>query len=263
MLVDIDDLLQYASAATSTVYGWSQSVTSNLLAYSPILLLTGVIIGITTTLLPRKQVSLLTWSSHGDIERNAVVSSTDMRHNRSIISGDILGAELDANQDLAWKARADANTGLTKVFGIQNSFTHTDQSQSDKFKKVAANMLPGARSDVWRNLAQGLPAIINRLLQDRNRMGRLKSLVQNVTLRAAFEVLYGIDASEPEDEDIDQIAVSIEKLWISMKKPDILPEGFELQYKLCAGIKRILKECDFSLNQNPLNFIIPAYETMW
>ena len=64
-----------------------------------------------------------------------------------------------------------------------------------------------------------------------------------------------------DDKSIEEITSSINDLWVESKK-SVGPSA-PMKKKLRQALARFLPNAEFSGQRNPLNFILPAYETLW
>lgn len=90
---------------------------------------------------------------------------------------------------------------------------------------------------------------------------RLDSLAQSVTLKISLHVLFDIDPFQLDDELVVEIAHSINFLWRESKLANYPSEAS--REHLRKGLGCILPRVGSSARQNPLNLILPAYESMW
>ena len=90
----------------------------------------------------------------------------------------------------------------------------------------------------------------------------LDSLVRSVCLKITLHVLFKLDPLELDDWNISTITESINSLWIQSKGTGTPTKSdkHDLQEALA---KAIPQEKLSSPHENPLNLILPAYETLW
>lgn len=90
---------------------------------------------------------------------------------------------------------------------------------------------------------------------------RLDSLAQSVTLKISLHVLFDRNPFQLDNEVIVEIARTINFLWTESKLTnDPLCADRE---RLRRALGLIFPEVGSNARQNPLNLILPAYETLW
>lgn len=78
-----------------------------------------------------------------------------------------------------------------------------------------------------------------------------------------LHVLFGVDPSEINLDEARTATDAINRLWIQSKNDDIIPSLHD-QTALNSALKKLLpKEYPCDSTANPLNLIMPAYETLW
>lgn len=177
-------------------------------------------------------------------------------------------------------ARTKPNQRLVEVFGISNAFTnmHPGPFSIDATKKMrAACKIEGNSNGDWTDLRTHAMEYLTEYLarkSDREYI-YLAELVQFITLKLSLFYLFddANTASKSNDifHDIVLIGREINTLWINSKKPDNERLRWEDQYELHEALHRVTTAEDspgdlektITREQNPLNFILPAYETMW
>jgi hypothetical protein len=171
------------------------------------------------------------------------------------------------------EARAGPNRRLVKTFGIDNAFTTIDPEYHKKFLKgvVAqlktpeeewAAMSASATDFVRHGLAQGELQISGILLAP---------MIQTVVLKIVLSKFFPQEAQLDQHAAIETVAACINVLWIDSKTDDAAVEAgaksrtaLSYQKSLRTALKKILPEHDAGVpRRNPLNIILPAYETLW
>lgn len=90
----------------------------------------------------------------------------------------------------------------------------------------------------------------------------LDSLVRSVCLKVVLYVLFELEPLKLDEKNISIITESINSLWIQ-SKGNALPAESDKR-KLAEALTQVLPEMELSSpRENPLNLIIPAYESLW
>lgn len=87
-------------------------------------------------------------------------------------------------------------------------------------------------------------------------------MVRSVCLKIVLHVLFGLEPRELDDGNILTITERINGLWIQAKDTGKPKESdkHELEEALAQVIPQVKRS---NPHENPLNLIIPAYETLW
>ncbi|KAL1999206.1 hypothetical protein VTN02DRAFT_4883 [Thermoascus thermophilus] len=144
-------------------------------------------------------------------------------------------------------SRAVANRRLVAAFGIDNAFTDTDEAYVRRFVREAQARI-SLTGEQWREMSA--------LAQDAARGWA-------VCLRVVLRILFGIEKDAAASDDrLVRLAEAINRAWIASKTPEGSRYGDDraLQDALSAVFPdaRILEP-----RENPLNLILPAFETLW
>ena len=92
----------------------------------------------------------------------------------------------------------------------------------------------------------------------------LVPLVQVVSLKMTLHVLFGHDPLKLEDNVISALARNINELWIQSKKSCASRKKIQpLRLATEKALIAIFPHGKFTLRETPMNFILPAYETLW
>ena len=172
------------------------------------------------------------------------------------------------NRIVPVESRAIPNKRLVDVFGIDNAFTTFDDKRRMEFRHAAAGKLPRADDRKWRDIAEMARELVRRWIERGNdsREGiPLVTLVQTVTMSISLYVLF--ESLNPLVLDVglvSQTARCINELWIESKnnppnKESVVMKRSELQ----QALGDISRDFDFTPTRTPLNFILPAFETLW
>ena len=90
----------------------------------------------------------------------------------------------------------------------------------------------------------------------------LDSLVRSVCLKVVLYVLFDLEPLKLDDSNILIISESINSLWIQSKGNTAPAESDK--HELDEALTQVLPEMELSSpRKNPLNLIIPAYESLW
>lgn len=90
----------------------------------------------------------------------------------------------------------------------------------------------------------------------------LALVVQSLCLKLALQVLFGVSVQGTGEVHISTLSAEINRIWVASKTED--SPSFESEHKLRNALSAIFP--DWNIEDpaaNPLNFIIPAYETLW
>ncbi|KAF2034801.1 hypothetical protein EK21DRAFT_56265 [Setomelanomma holmii] len=179
-------------------------------------------------------------------------------------------------------ARVEPNQRLVEVFGIDNAFTNPDQKANSVFSKrtgqlmITATKLGGGNQEGdWADLRNRATFYFdNYLVEIKKDTISLAELTRFITLELPLSYLFN-DAgkatrSTNRFEDIIYIGHRINQLWIDSKKVDIARPQWEVQTELHNALRRVIS-LEMSIpgafleipDPNPLNLLLPAYETMW
>ena len=211
------------------------------------------------------------------VELTAVDTTSDQRvRSKSaeecleIINAKTLG-RLGIQQNLLkqHEARAGPNERIKTAFGVYNSFTMYEQDASNKFRAMAKKIIQ-FDMQTWPDVVATAQAVVRSELKDVDSQLNLTDVTQAVALKTAMSILFhDIDVVDPNKHDaIKTIAKEINEQWMRSKvtydgneQPDW---AFEKQTRLLAALQTVFP--DFrpdARKSNPLNLILPAYETVW
>ncbi|KAI9451970.1 cytochrome P450 [Lactarius psammicola] len=152
-------------------------------------------------------------------------------------------------------ARARPNTRLVHSFGLQNTFVSADSAVRKRFVTRAREVLrqhtrySAGFPDIVRGVVAGsaLPSISFAIF------------IQVVTLRVVVGSLLGGNIPEDSDDGTVFVVEAINDLWTLSKKHGAAPPPSALLESLNTCLRRWIPE----RYERPLDFVIPAYETMW
>ncbi|KAG5724075.1 hypothetical protein E4T56_gene17232 [Termitomyces sp. T112] len=162
------------------------------------------------------------------------------------------------NYDLL-TSRALPNARLVKAFALTNTFVSSDIGVHAAFVGRMMSLLKAATERGW-TLFQTIA--IDSVEEALHADGKdFDVFVQDVTMRVALVAILDVDVpvGELNSEDIHVVSTLITKLWSLSKHPEPIPA--ELLPQLNHHLRRLMP--DESEYPNPLDFVIPVWETMW
>lgn len=163
------------------------------------------------------------------------------------------------------RSRAVPNERLIRAFGIDNAFTTTDEAYHKEFLREAKGLLQQNHGE-WQHLGEVAEDLTKRMMREGEQNGNISlvTVVQVVALKIAIHVLFNMPIDRLADGTINSLAKTINKLWIgskTLKSPD---SSFQKHQKdLEDALQEIFPTWEGTPRSNPLNFILPAYETLW
>lgn len=163
------------------------------------------------------------------------------------------------------RSRAVPNERLIRAFGIDNAFTTTDEAYYKEFLREAKGLLQQNPRE-WQHLGEVAEDLTKRMMREGEQNGNISlvTVVQVVALKIAIHVLFDMPIDKLADGTIKSLAKTINKLWIgskTLKSPD---SSFQKhQQDLEDALNEIFPTWEGTPRSNPLNFILPAYETLW
>ena len=202
----------------------------------------------------------------------SITSSTRelIERNRALVKCQNFCEHFESSIRNALKARALPNRRLVHVFGIDNPFTSDSEDVRTHYHRLAAGLL----SPDWGRLAEKSRALVRSAIHKQVRICdqpssygepafALAPVVQGLTLKVALEVLFSIDSMSLDDEAVDTVAREINRLWVASKDDYEAVPSFPWQHDLRSALRTLLPNRSLEPDENPLNLILPAYETMW
>ncbi|KAI5286713.1 hypothetical protein KEM54_006568 [Ascosphaera aggregata] len=161
-------------------------------------------------------------------------------------------------------ARAVPNKRLQRAFGIENAFTSDDIEFIRSFRQDIVSLL-AVQDDGWSEIRHLLYDTIRSRIEDSKEFINLAILTQSLAMRLALKVIFGTDISQVLEADVATVANATNRIWLESKSrevDDITPvvEHSEVQ----DALRRLCPRSDpLDRFQNPMNKILPAFETMW
>ncbi|KAK0254854.1 hypothetical protein LTS09_009967 [Friedmanniomyces endolithicus] len=188
---------------------------------------------------------------------------------------DILGTRSVKSMGLAavpsgkrFHRRAQPNQRLVTAFGVENCFTTSDQQVCATFQSIVEGRL-NKKNEEWAALATRVEEVVRDEFTTTRKHLKLFAVVQMITLKCQMHVLFGYDTRKRDvDESMRELASEINQQWLRSKaivEAGTTPEWkFERQDGLREALKKVLpnKDVDDRID-NPLNQLLPGYETMW
>ncbi|TFY64221.1 hypothetical protein EVJ58_g2756 [Rhodofomes roseus] len=155
-------------------------------------------------------------------------------------------------------SRALANARLARAFNINSTFVNSDVAAHGAFTKFATALI-SPRNLPWGRLAYVAKQMVSVHLLCTNfpSIVAFDTLIRRITLHVILVALLAgyVDESAIEVDDLDLVAVGINKIWTLSKSSTYCPELLE---EVNLRLRRWLPTYD-----NPIEIIIPTYETMW
>lgn len=210
-------------------------------------------------------LSLLWWFSSIPQDEKALSQTTfdDPAACARIVA--CIGYDISEDRNLISKvqSRAYPNQRLVRTFGIDNAFTTTNEKYRKVFRSYTKEKMT-LDDGRWKNIANLAKRLVGTAVpQPGSDIAsiRLDSLGQSVTLKISLHVLFDLDPLQLDDELILEIARSINFLWTESKSTKHPSDADQERLRKALGF--IVPDLGPNARQNPLNLILPAYETMW
>ncbi|RKF60346.1 putative cytochrome P450 [Erysiphe neolycopersici] len=162
--------------------------------------------------------------------------------------------------------RAGPNKRLELIFGIKNSFTTSNLEFHKSFLMFTIKKLEVISKSDWKEIRDdALEQIKKKKHQSRvSETLKLSSLVQNLKFRIILRQFFP-SAPSPRDDTIEKLTAKINSMWMKSKnfKGETLERLQTEKKEILCLLSEILSEKVEEGSKNPLNIIIPAYETLW
>jgi hypothetical protein len=156
--------------------------------------------------------------------------------------------------------RARANDHLRKGMGLDNTFVSPDLAVHKKFTMQVRELIktPQAR---WTDFRELTTQAIHAELANSESGALFDRFVQCVTLRVVLVGIMGVNIAVDslDSESIVVVVDGITQLWSLSKNPG--PSSRKLLVQLKYHLRRLVPDEDTF--PNPLNFVVPAWETLW
>ncbi|KAI9778061.1 MAG: hypothetical protein M1835_005075 [Candelina submexicana] len=186
-----------------------------------------------------------------DLKTCEMIASDDMKLNGSGIFGPL-------------EARAAPNQRLVRTFNIDNAFTTIDPDYWLQFRRKSANLL--SKNDMqWRVFSGTNLEIVRGIISGYIWSGGVDivNLVQTLVLKFAIHILFDVQPTPSNDRAILVIAQKINELWLASKSHSPASSITKDQRELFSELQTVIRFDENNPRENPLNLILPAYETMW
>ncbi|OTB01265.1 hypothetical protein M426DRAFT_222452 [Hypoxylon sp. CI-4A] len=163
-------------------------------------------------------------------------------------------------------SRAIPNARLVEAYGISNSFTTMDESVHLEFLASSKNTIHKMDAEKWLKFSRVANTVLERILNEHKTSQPLflAQVVRVVVFVAILDVFFDV---EPERVNLylaEEITDFINRLWVASKEDTPEADRNRLKGLLQLSLVRMLPDCfPCTAEKNPLNTIIPAYETMW
>ena len=189
------------------------------------------------------------------------------------IAGFNLAGEEFCSAQRRLELRAIPNQRLVTVFEIDNSFTTTDTEHHKEFLTRATHAIQGTDGGTWTRLFD----VASRAMRLADTHVRVESrvqlpqiplarLVRTVTFMTVLDVLFDVDPANTAVEDVVMVTETINELWMQSKCNSEDPMSVnDQQQRLRTALHKMIPDEAYlgDARDNPLNIIMPAYETMW
>ena len=158
-------------------------------------------------------------------------------------------------------ARARPNVRLLHSFGLQNTFVSADSMVRKQFVTRAKDVLHQHTRNfaAFPDVVRGDVAVsaLHLWLPSRHSSLPFATFIQVVTLRVVVGSLLGGSIPEDNHDETVFVAEAINNLWTLSKKSRNAPTT------LLESLNTHLRQWMPRQYERPLDFVIPAYETMW
>lgn len=202
------------------------------------------------------------YSGHAKNDTSIVYKYSDLKMCKRIVSGNILRD----NSSLTFlESRAIPNKRLVDSFGIDNSFTSMNEEYCRKFREKAANLLR-VNNQPWTMLMGHVETVVTSEVKlASNDVGaslELVSLVQNTVFQSVLIWIFPQTRTKIDPKTVAMVTNSINLLWMASKRGSLSPYR-EDKTTLTKALEEMFPEAERTPRGNPLNMILPSYETMW
>ncbi|KAI4099745.1 MAG: hypothetical protein L6R37_005814 [Teloschistes peruensis] len=160
------------------------------------------------------------------------------------------------------RSRAIPNQRLVRAFAIDNGFTTSDNESREDFRNWAITKLSTFDEKRWKDNASQANQLVEKQMQIISHMCNipLECAVQIVSLKLIFKEFFKLDPIGLGDKTMLEIAQEINHQWIASKS--VVSEG-SLGHGKFQALFESLKLHSDRPRHNPLNTLLPVYETLW
>ena len=174
---------------------------------------------------------------------------------------DLDNGDRKANKLSRTESRARPNERLKFAFGIDNGFTTINDKSRKTFKSKATQHLKNFDKN-WGSAGDSARSFIKQTL-DKAKQVDIVPVIQVLTLRLSLQAVHNANLDTVDNSKVLFVAEDINRLWISSKKKSTI-EPWSTQVKLHKALHALCPDSDCAKpDQNPLNLILPSYETLW
>ena len=160
------------------------------------------------------------------------------------------------------RARAGPNNRLKIAFGINNAFTTDDDMFRKKFRGIASRHLRNFDGK-WSSTGNSARSLVREALDGARKGVRIVSLIQILAMRLSLQAVHGVDIDLIDNSKLIFIAGEINRLWVASKNESTL-QSWSKQVKLHRALHAVCPNSNcYDPERNPLNLILPSYETLW
>ncbi|KAI2620496.1 cytochrome P450 [Hypoxylon sp. NC1633] len=185
-----------------------------------------------------------------------------VQQHRSIADFSIIG---DTDIVFRLQSRTLPNTRLLEVFNVKNSFTTILPDVHYKFVQSARDII-SKNGDKWDDFFRVTTTVLEKSIHHLEPSGRLLTLAPLLRVYCFVSMLHVLFDTDTEKVDFGDAFIATEainSLWHHSKDPKA-PISAEDQEQLFAALRRMLPDRDPLVpEENPLNLIMPGYETVW
>ncbi|KAJ6606113.1 hypothetical protein DFH09DRAFT_1119326 [Mycena vulgaris] len=162
------------------------------------------------------------------------------------------------SKEILLHSRASANARLWRAFRLTNTFVSADLDVHSQFHSQSIALLRASQRD-WPQFTRTALLAVELALP--NRTTEFHTFVQSVTLSTVIIGLLAPDAdiTALRANDLEVVSSLITHIWVLSKTPHQIPTQ-PLQ-ELNERLRRLIPDQD--AHPNPLDFVIPAWETLW
>ncbi|KAF7191568.1 putative cytochrome P450 CYP13A10 [Pseudocercospora fuligena] len=232
---------------------------------SSVLACSGIVLG-EVVLLKFRSISdaVTTESTQSQTQTNTLF--TKPQDCLTIIDGNKMPDET-INQMNKFEARAIPNQRLVTAFDIRNCFTTSERQECEDFRKIVEDKMyfPEAK---WKELASTAKNIVKTELNRSTSELNLFEVVQSVTMQMVKIVFFDVSEKAVSGSSIRRLAQEINEQWLRSKDKTSLEQStppdwsFHKQQPLREALVAAFPEWNGAKDTNPLNLILPGYETL-
>lgn len=160
-------------------------------------------------------------------------------------------------------SRAIPNQRLVRAFQIDNGFTTKDKDYGRDFRKEAITHIGDVTRGGWNRVGKWVQLTASATFEQYKdcKSAHLDLIIQVVTLKVVVFLFFDIEPDVFRDDQAARIARKINELWM-LSKSDT--RNLSSKFKpLQMELEKLLGRWHHHKRFNPLNMILPAYETLW